>query len=278
MAMKPQPTAARPEIKVLIADDIRLQIERGELKPGDSIPTIQEIRDRWQTSAASARAGLELLRQQGLIAGGRGKPLMVRTPVRPTLRSSTRHQREKDLVLKPEIERSQIGTSELENGTPLDEVEFQCTYETVPADDELAEVFKVEVGKDLLVRTYEAIDRMHRTRQSWSISYIPCSLINSNPDLMDADKEPWPGGTQHQLYTVGIEIAKIIDEVTGLTPTTVDQQRWGLDTGISLLKVRRISIDTQERVVEVSDAIFPADRTKLEFVTPLKLWDDEEAR
>lgn len=267
--MKPQPTAATPEIKVLIADDIRMRIERGELKPGDSVPTIQEIRDGWQTSAASARAGLDLLRQQGLITGGRGKPLMVRTPVRPTLRSSTRHQAEKDLVLKSEAERSQIGTSELENGTPLDEVEFWCTYETVLANEVLAELFEIEVSSDLLLRTYEARDRMNKTRRSWSVSYIPCALISSNPDLMDSRNEPWPGGTQHQFYTVGIEIAKIIDDVTGVTPTTVDQQQWGLDMGISLLKVRRTSIDTRGRVVEISDAIFPADRTKLEFVTQL---------
>jgi GntR family transcriptional regulator len=274
--MKPQPTAATPDIKVLIADEIRIRIERGELKPGDSVPTIQDIRNKWRTSTASARAGLDLLRQQGLITGGRGKPLMVRTPVRPALRSSTRHQFEKGQVLKSEVERAQIGTSELENDTRLSDLEFGCAYETVPATEEFAEIFKIDVGADLLLRTYETMDAIHKTHQSWSVSYIPCYLISSNPDLMDSSKEPWPGGTQHQLYTVGIEIAKIVDEVTGVTPTTVDQQQWGLDPGISLLKVRRISIDTQDRVVEVSDALFPADRTKLEFVTPLTPWSDME--
>ena len=35
---------------------------------------------------------------------------------------------------------------------------------------------------------------------------------------------------------------------------------------------RRISIDTDDRIVEVSDADYPADRTELQFVTPLKPW------
>jgi GntR family transcriptional regulator len=90
---------------------------------------------------------------------------------------------------------------------------------------------------------------------------------------MDASNEPWPGGTQHQLYTVGIEIMTMIDEVTAKMPTTVDRQAWGLDNGIPLLLVRRISIDKLDRIVEVSDAVFPADRTKLEFKTPLKPWE-----
>jgi GntR family transcriptional regulator len=274
--MKPQPTAPTPPIQLAIADAIRLRIERGELKPGDSIPTIQEIRDAWNTSTASARAALALLREQGLITGGRGKALAVRIPPRPTLRSSTRHQIEKDLVLRPESERARVGTSELENDTPIEEVEWRCTYEKVPATEELAEIFKIDTDTELLLRTYESVTRTHKVRQSWSMSYIPCALISDNPDLFDSNNEPWPGGTQHQLYTVGIEVAQIIDEVTGLTPTTVDRQLWGLDSGVSLLKVRRISIDTKGRVVEVSDATYPSDRTKLEFITDLKPWAETE--
>ena len=53
-------------------------------------------------------------------------------------------------------------------------------------------------------------------------------------------------------------------------PTTVDQQLWDLEDGVPLLSVRRISIDDQDRVVEVSNAVFPVTGTKLIFTTPLK--------
>ena len=43
--------------------------------------------------------------------------------------------------------------------------------------------------------------------------------------------------------------------------------------GVPLLWVRRISLDTTARVVEISDAQYPADRTKLTFHTPLTRWD-----
>ena len=111
--MGPQPTAVRRPKQLVIADDIRMRIESGELPPGASIPTLQELCDQWSVSASSARAAVSLLREQGLVSGGRGKPLMVRVQPRRTVRSSERHQIEKDLVRAPEAERAMVGTSDM---------------------------------------------------------------------------------------------------------------------------------------------------------------------
>lgn len=273
--MKPRETAVGRPIKLLIADSIRIQIETGELTPGASLPTIQEICEQWDCSTASAREALALLREQGLVTGGRGKPLTVRLPHRRAVRSSERHQAEKDLVLKPESERSLIGTSEIETGVSIKDLQFRTEYEVINASDELATATGVKPGAELLRREWETIDPKTGHRVAWSVSYIPAHLVKANPAIMDPDNEPWPGGTQHQLYTVGIEIMTMIDEVTAKMPTTVDRQLWGLETGIPLLVVRRISIDKLDRIVEVSDAEFPADRTQLVFKTPLKPWESK---
>jgi GntR family transcriptional regulator len=258
-------------MQLVIADDIRMRIESGELAPRDPIPTIQELCSRWSCSTASARSAVAILREQGLISGGRGKPLMVRVPPRRAVRSSDRHQREKDLVHASAEERAHEGTSELESGVPLADTSFRCVYEQVPAGG-LAGVFKIAADTRLLQRTYETTDPKTGNVLARSVSYLPVELIAGNPALLDSAEEPWPGGTQHQLSTVGIEIARVVDEVTGVAPTTVDRQIWGLDTGIPMLRVRRISIDTEDRVVEVSDADFPADRTELVFTTTLTPW------
>lgn len=272
--MEPQVTAGERPVKIRIADDIRLRIERGDLPPGAPIPTIQELTERWEVSPRTARDAHALLRQMGLVTGRRGSVLRVRTPRRMTVRSSDRHQLEKDLVLKSEAERARIGTSEIEMQTPIDEFEFRCVADQVPADELIAAAFGVAPGTELFRRTFEKTDRTTGALHEWSVSYIPVDLIKDNPDIIDNADQPWPGGTQHQLYTVGIEITRIVDEVTSGMPTTVDQQRWELEDGIPLLKVRRISIDDRERIVEVSDAVFPADRTKLVFPTPLKRFDE----
>jgi GntR family transcriptional regulator len=270
--MDPQPTQVPPPIHLRIADDLRMKIERGDLAAGDSLPTLHELCQRWDTSLSSARAAIALLKQQGLITGGRGKAPVVRRTRRRIVRSSDRHQVEKDLVHAPEQERRSVGAAELDLGIPVEQLTVVDRYETVAPDDDLCAVLGIDPDTALLRREHETSDPQTGQRLSFSVSYIPRRLLEPNPVLLSVDCEPWPGGTQHQLFTVGIELARVVDEVTAVMPTTVDMQRWGLDNGVPMLRVRRISIDTQDRVVEVSDAEYPADRTELRFTTPLALW------
>ncbi|GAA4837634.1 GntR family transcriptional regulator [Saccharopolyspora rosea] len=259
-------------MQLRIADDIRMQIERGELAPGNPLPTLHELADRWGCSLSSARSAISLLKQQGLITGGRGKAPVVRTQPRQVVRSSDRHQAEKDLVLASEDERRQNGVAENDLGVPLDDLNFKTTHDVIKADADLAEGFNIEQGADVLRRVFEHADPKSGHRESWSVSYIPYDLVNAKPEVFESNK-PHPGGTQHQLYeAAGIELARIDDVVTAAMPTTAAAQLWGMDPGIPMIHVRRISIDTQGRTVEISDADFPADRTKLHFSTPLTLW------
>ncbi|MHA6762012.1 GntR family transcriptional regulator [Streptacidiphilus sp. PAMC 29251] len=270
--MEPQPTSVQPPIQLRIADDIRMQIERGDLRPGDSLPTLAALCQRWSTSMNSARSAVGLLKAQGLITAGRGKAPIVRVPPSRVIRSSERHQAEKDLARLPESDRAAVGEAETNLGMSIGDQSFTSKYDVIAADAEIAKVFGISEGEPMLRRRYESTDVRTGHLLSSSISYMQTSLIEANPALLDEKNEPWPGGTMHQLSTVGIEIESIVDEVTGRMPTTVEAQLWGLSEGVPLLLCRRISLDSDGRVAEVSDADYPADRTELRFVTPLKRW------
>jgi GntR family transcriptional regulator len=273
--MEPQVTAVRPPIHVQIADDIRVRIEKGEIEPGDSLPTTRELAAAWGCSVGSARAAVALLGTQGLVTGGRGRPSIVRIPPRLVVRDNDRHQAEKDLALQPEDVRRRHGEAEDDLGLQLEDTDPRAAYVRVPAGEELGAVFGVAPGEELLRKTYEKRDkRTGWTRYTYSVSYVPVRLLESKPELLSDSCESWPGGHMHQFRMVGIEIAKVVDEVTARMPTTVEAQRWALEDGVPLVLVRRISIDTTGRVVEVSDAQYPADRTLLRFTTPLALWKD----
>ncbi|MEV0650611.1 GntR family transcriptional regulator [Phytomonospora sp. NPDC050363] len=264
--MEPQRTPVDQPKSLQVADDLRLQIERGDLAPGDALPTIADLSARWGYSVNVVRDAFELLKAQGLVSGGRGRPAKVRVPLRRIVRSSDRHQEEKDLVLLSEEERRGPGAAETL------QLQFTATYEEIRADVALAEAFGIDEGAKLLQRIYETTDPATRQRQSWSVSYLPHDLISANPALLDSANEPWPGGTQHQLHTVGVEVVRVVDEVAATMPTTVDLKLWGMEKGVPLLKVRRISFDETGRVVEISDADYPADRTELRFTIPLAKW------
>lgn len=269
---QPRPTAVLAPIHLRIADDIRMQIERGSLAPGDSLPTLGDLCERWKCSMNSARAATALLKAQGLITAGRGKAPVVRVPPRKVIRSSERHQVEKDLALASEDERGSLGEAETNLNMSIHQQQFSSHYDQVPAGLELGADFGIGENDLVLRRRYESTDFETGLLLSTSVSYMPISQIAGNPALLDERNEPWPGGTMHQLSTVGIEIMRVVDEVTARMPSTVEVQLWGLTDGIPLVFCRRISQDDANRVVEISDALYPADRTELHFVTPLRAW------
>lgn len=270
--MRPSPTTGTVPVHHQIADSIRAQILSGELAPGDSIPTVAALAEQWSCATATVKAGLAVLRGEGRISGGRGiaaKVLSQPTRIKLALDWS---QKQKDMVLRPAEDRSENGAIELTAGIPISATVSTHRYSRVPASDDLAAELGIEPGTELLQRDYEMAARDTGRRLSWSVSYIPVALIESNPDLLDETKEPWPGGHQHQLYTVGIELDRFRRSVIALTPTPGDRQAWGMADGFPLLRVRSRSIDINDRVVELSDAVYPSDRTEIEFTDQLRRW------
>ena len=274
--MESQRTPVNPPIAVTIADDLRIRIETGALRSGDSLPTLHEISQQYRCSITSARSAIGLLKSQGLVVGGRGTAPTVRPAPRRVERSSEFHQAEKDLVRESEDVRARHGIAEDVMGSELDDYEFDAKYSIVPADADLADAFRVQEGTSLLRREFSHRDRRTGALDAWSISWLLHDLVSANPKISDPKYRKWAGGTMHQLYTVGVEIDEVFDYVTAAMPTTVEVQKWNLLEGTPLLWVRRISVDTTGRVVEVSDGQHPADRTMLTFRTPLKRWETEE--
>ncbi len=268
----PRRTPVRPDKQVQIADDLRIRIEQGDLKPGDELPPVSDLISTYACSTAAARAAIELLKQQGLVSGGRGKPPRVRTQPIVVTRWSSRHQQEKDMVLRPADDRARDGVAETDLGKAIEDVDFSARYAKTVASEKLAKAFGVDREIELLERTFEWKDKRSGQRLLWSVSYLPYSLVESRPDLLDETRAQESGSTQYQLYTLGIELAEVKDVVSARMPTTVEMELWGLEKGTPLLVVRRISIDTGHRIVEVSDAEFPADRTELGFTTKLENW------
>ncbi|MCP2343377.1 GntR family transcriptional regulator [Actinomadura rupiterrae] len=276
--MRSEPATGVLPVHHQIANDLRERIQSGELQPGARLPTIGDLQRDWGCSDGVVREALAVLRSEGLIASSRGKASTVRVPpTRIKLRTGFA-QEQKDLVLRPRAERAKRGAIEMISGVPIEEVISTHRYEVVAANPDLSEEFGIAEGGELLRRTYEMTDPKTRHRLSFSISYIPLELIRDNPALLDEENEPWPGGHLHQLYTVGIEVGKFIRSVIAEQPTVGDRQRWGMDEGVPMLRVRTRSIDINDRVVELSDAWYPADRTELVYAEKLARWPADHNR
>jgi GntR family transcriptional regulator len=62
---------------VAIADDIRGQIEAGDLPPGTKLPTKRELATRYKVSGQVIDAAMIVLRTEGWVEGQQGKGVYV---------------------------------------------------------------------------------------------------------------------------------------------------------------------------------------------------------
>lgn len=272
MQPEPESTPGVVPIHHRIADSIRAEIASGQLAPDQAVPSAGELATKWACSVGSARAALDVLTNEGRIVGGRGRRKRVSPAARRIRLRLDLTQQHKDLVLRPVHERAEIGATELTAGISIKQTDFVPRYTIVQATSDLASEFAIPEGSEVLRRTYETKDADSGVRISWSQSFIPLGIIAGNKDLLDESKEPWPGGHQHQLYTVGIELDRFERSVTAAEPTPADRARWNIQPGTPLIWVRSRSVDIEDRVVELSDAAYPADRIDLVFTEKMDRW------
>jgi GntR family transcriptional regulator len=255
-----------------IANSLRDDIRAGTLGPGDQLPGEQALMAEFKVSLPVVRQALDLLESEGLVDRVHGRGTYVRTPRQRVRRTPERYQWEKDRVLLPEEQRRRTGSTERDTGLTMADLAFQAHYETVPANEDLAQVFRVPTGAKLLKRVYRTRSRQEDAPLSLNHSYMLYDVAAENSALVDASNEPWPGGTGHQLHTIGIELDRIIDHITTRPPGPEEVEELDLPPGVAVFVLRKVSIDTNDQVVEVSDVVLPGDRTEFMYTTKLNRW------
>ncbi|WP_435125281.1 GntR family transcriptional regulator [Actinacidiphila sp. bgisy144] len=255
-----------------IADDLRDRIRAGELGAGDRLPSETVLVEEYNKSLPTVRQALGLLQAEGLIEKQHGRGNFVRQPRTPIFRSNLRHQWEKDRAREPEQQRKKTGSTEHDTGLEVNDLVFYAVYDEVEADEELAAIFGVPVGTTMVERTYRTRYEAEDYPFNLVVSYLVRDMVAVNPELLDATNEPWPGGTQNQLFTIGIELDRIEERVSARPPTAEESEELGLPPGTALIVLGKTSYDTDGRVVEHSYVRLPGDRTEMTFVTNLGRW------
>lgn len=261
-----------------IANDLRERIRSGDLAPGDQLPNEQLLLTDYKVSLPVVRQALDLLESEGLVDRLHGRGTYVRLPRHPVRRTPERYQWEKDRVFIPDDQRRRTGATEKDTGLTMSDLAFFAEYHTVPASADLAGCFHVPVGAKLLQRIYRTKSKGEDAPLSLICSYLVYDVAAENPALLDANNEPWPGGTQHQLYTIGIELDRIVDTIRARPPSPEEAEALDLRPGVAVILVRKTSIDTNDQVVEVSDIVLPGDRTEFVYTTKLSRWDSGDSK
>ncbi|KMS92653.1 GntR family transcriptional regulator [Prauserella rugosa] len=257
-----------------VAHHLREAIKRGDLVPGQRLGSNAELVAQYGAGKNTVSKAIGLLKAEGLLAGTTSAGIHVRTPPPRTVRSNTRYAQEKKLVRAPLEERRCFGSAEADTDVSVDDLdEDSAHYDVVAADEQVAAALRVDEGSSVLRRRYSR--RYHATGGLRpSTSYLPVNLISDNPELFDAGHEPWPGGTMHQLYTVGIEVAYIEDRVTAVMPSPETQTEQDIPPGVPVLQIEKISFTGDDVPVEVTYIPLSAENTTLIYRTDLPGWTE----
>jgi GntR family transcriptional regulator len=245
-----------------IAAELRDQIGRGALPPGERLPSEPDLAARYGASRNTVRLAIAVLTNQGLVESRQGLGTFVHEPARPftALLSrvkappTERHAHAAHPVVSPTTL-----TGGATPGTPAgdDSQLSRLIVETMPASPSVADKLAVEVGAAVVVR-----------RSQYVIGDVPWQLINSyypgdvaeGTALQQAGEIP--AGSISLLAELGHPQLGFVDEVGTRMPDTREFEFFRLASGTPVLVVSRTSYGAR-RPIRLTRYIYRGDRVKL---------------
>ncbi|MGH4016068.1 MAG: GntR family transcriptional regulator [Pseudonocardiaceae bacterium] len=224
-----------------IAGFIRDQIVRGDLGPGDEVPSERELAATWSVARPTAARALEALRVQGLVESRRGSGTYVRE-ARAAPRARERYERARDL-----------GTMY----SPGESVEFLAAG-LVPGPKHVIEALRLPAGSEV-VRRARLLRAGDGKPIELSTSWFAPQLAEQAPRLLEPER--LRGGTAKYLTEItGREAAYARDQVAARLATAEERRLLALTRPAAVLVYRLTVFDLADAPLQFDDATYPPDR------------------
>jgi GntR family transcriptional regulator len=240
-----------------IADDLRHQIETGELRPGEQLKTEIELREKYNASRNTIRDAIKLLTTRGLIETRPGQGTFVVETIVPFVTTLTGNPR---------------STSGGEGGTYTQEV----TARRRRPSHTNPEVGIHEAGRaasatdELLLPEGTLVVSRHQQRFiddiPWSLqtSFYPMSLVERGANKLIQAGDISEGTVVYLGEALGIKQAGYRVTITVRAPDKVEAGFFRLpdDGRISVVETRLTAFDGEGTPVRLTVSVYPADRNQ----------------
>jgi GntR family transcriptional regulator len=241
-----------------IADQLRGAIERGELKPGDRLPSEADLMRHYEIARMTARQAIQELRTEGRVVAEQGRGVFVRLPA-PVRRLASdrfarRHRDAGKAAFIAEAEKAGVAPS-------VDEIEVTRG----PAPQAVRERLGLDEPGEVVIRSRRYL--AEGLPVETAVSYIPADLADGTTI---AEQDTGPGGIYARLEEAGHELGHFTEEVSARMPTVEERRRLQIPSGTPVLLVVRTAYDTAGRAVEVCDTVKAAPAYVLEYDFPAR--------
>ena len=244
----PQIEEAQPKY-LQIAHYIRDQILRGDLRPGDEVPSERQLATDWNVSRPTAARSLEALSSQGLVEKRQGSGTYVR--------SLEVNRRARELYGRAK----QTGKI----NTP-GEYAVITSAGWLDAPDHVAEALQ-------LAKSRRAVHRRRVTNNTTgpitlSTSWFSTDVGHRAPRLLDPERIQ-EGTLMYVEQMTGRQGSYAEDRMCARGATEGEAADLGLPAGSPVLIVHHVVYDLQDRPLEFAEATYPPERWAFEQGYPL---------
>lgn len=238
-----------------IADDLRRQIDDGELAPGSQLLTELELREKYTASRNTIRDAVKWLITRGLVETRPGQGTFVTAEIVPFV-----------TALTPSLE---IGFGG-EDGTYVMEV----TAKRRIAEARTPRVEIQQAGDTGAVELQLALDAMVISRHQqryidetpWSLqtSFYPRTLDERGAERLSVAKDIGQGAVTYIEETLELKLLGWRDKITVRTPDEVETAFFKLpdDGRVAVIEIRRTGFDENGSPFVLTVSVFPADRNQ----------------
>jgi GntR family transcriptional regulator len=236
-----------------IADDLRRQIESGELSPGAQLPTELELREKYDASRNTIRDALKWLITRGLIETrpGQGRFVVQRiVPFVTTLTGDPGVGGDGDIYL------AEVKAALRTPDASGPRVEIQ------QADNSLAAELRLMEGATVVSRHQERyIDGV-----PWSLqtSFYPLSLVERGAGHLIEARDIEQGSVRYLSETIGIKQVGYRDTVRVRAPDVTEARFFALpdDGHVPVIETLRTAFDESSAPFRLTVSVYPADRNE----------------
>jgi DNA-binding GntR family transcriptional regulator len=224
-----------------IAADIRGRIVRGELSPGDTVPSVPELSKSWTVAKATAERAISMLRQEGLVDTKQGVGTTVRERAQIARTAADRYSTAKATG----------------NAYTSGEHADILSAELVDAPDDVAAGLGVDPGSRVVRRqrvTFEGENPI-----ALSISWFSGDLAVACPRLLKRERIR-EGTTRYIEMQTGRRPATGRDAWTSRLATADELELLQLDDPAAVSEVRHTAFDETGEVLAHEVGVTPSGR------------------
>jgi GntR family transcriptional regulator len=243
-----------------IADDLRSQIESGQLAPGGQVPTELELRDAYGASRNTIRDAIKRLTSLGLVETRQGQGTFVTRIIDPFV-----------TVLSPNPETGVSSAGGEIVAAYLSRVNEQHRraeasapkVEVMPCPREVALRLRIRPGEQVISRhRVLLVDEIPWSRET---SFYPLKLLTAGASRLLIAEDISEGTVKYLAETLHLEQVGYRDWVTARGPDDNEQTFFGLSHDAAVFEVFRTAFDQRQTPTRVTVTIYPVDRNQLVF-------------